>query len=175
MKTYILILSFLTLISNQAVWADVTSPKTIQAQPVKLGFFYLGKIKQSYAEAAAGSLMEERAKEMLRVAVERGNTELVEMQKQNKPKEEIEKKKNQLQNEINIQQQTLGSLVLSTSINSQNAIAEAINAVAKEQGLDVVVDYSGVYKGADRFTTQGIDITSMIIKRLNPDLGGSQP
>ena len=106
---------------------------------------------------------------MLRVAVEKGNFELADMQKQNKPKEEIENKKKQLQNEINIQQQTLGALVLSTSVNSQNAITEAINAVAKEHGLDVVVDYSGIYRGSDKFSSQGIDITSMIIKRLNPD------
>lgn len=169
MKTSIVLVSLLVLTTSSLAFADIPTTKTVQASPVKLGFFFLGKVKQSYAEAAAGTLMEERAKEMLRVAVEKGNFELADMQKQNKPKEEIENKKKQLQNEINIQQQTLGALVLSTSVNSQNAITEAINAVAKEHGLDVVVDYSGIYRGSDKFSSQGIDITSMIIKRLNPD------
>lgn len=173
MKNYILICSILALSTMQTALADVPT-KTVQASPVKLGFFYLGKVKASYAEAAAGSLMEERAKEMLRLAVEKGNIELLEMQKQNKPKEDVEKKKVQLQNEINIQQQTLGTLVGSTSANSQNAIVEAINAVAKEHGLDVVVDATGIYRGAEKFSAQGIDITPMVIKRLNPDFAPPQ-
>lgn len=173
MKSYLLLCSILVLSSIQTAQAD-SPTKSVQAAPVKLGFFYLGKVKQSYAEAAAGTLMEERAKELLRLAVEKGNFELAEMQKQNKPKEEVEKKKQQLQNEINIQQQTLGALVGSTSANSQNAIVEAINAVAKDHGLDVVVDVSGIYRGAEKFSTQGIDITPMVIKRLNPDLAAPQ-
>ena len=169
MKNPIVFLSLLTLlISAQTAQADVPS-KAVQAAPVKLGFFYLGRVKQSYAEAAAGTLMEERAKDILKLAVDKGNAELNEMQKQNKPKEEVEKKRLQLQSDITLQQQTLGTLVQSANANSQNAIAEAINAISKEHGLDVVVDVSGIYRGAEKFSSQGMDITPMILKRLNPD------
>lgn len=159
----------LALLAMPIANAENPSAKSIQAMPVKMGYFYLGKVKQSFAEAAAGTLMEERAKEMLRQDVQKGNDELQQLTKQNKPKEEIEKKRDQLQAEITLKQQTLGTLISSTSINSQNAINEAIESVAKENGLDIVVDASGIFRGADKFANQGMDITPFVIKRLNPD------
>ncbi len=136
--------------------------------PVKMGYFNLLQVKASYPEAAAASSLEERAKDMLRRDVEQANNQLQELQKQNKPKEEIEKRAKELQTEIFAKQQALSSLLSSNSAEANRAITQAVAQVAKDRGLDLVIDASGIYAGGDKFANNGEDVTDAIVKRLNP-------
>jgi Skp family chaperone for outer membrane proteins len=137
-----------------------------------MGYFNLTQIKASYPESAAATSLEERAKDMLRRDVDKANAEITEMTQQNKPKEEIEKRSKELQLEIASKQQALASLLSSNSQEANRAIAQAAASVAKEKGLDIVIDASGIYAGGDKFANNGEDVTEAVLRRLVP---GSKP
>jgi Skp family chaperone for outer membrane proteins len=151
-----------------AIPANAASGNAAQPVSAKLGYFNLQMVKASYPEAAAVNSLEEKAKEMLRHNVEEGNKQLQEMQKAGKPKEEIEKKQHELQTAIAAQQQALGQLLSSNSIEANRAIAQAAVAVAKDKGLDVVIDGAGIFAGGEKFINNGEDVTDAVIKRLVP-------
>lgn len=156
--------ALITIPSVQAASPNVTA----QPVSVKMGYFNLQTVKASYPESAAVNSLEEKAKEMLRREVEESNKELQEMQKANKPKEEVEKKVREMQAVIAAKQQALTQLLSSNSMEANRAIAQAALAVAKEKGLDVVIDGAGIYAGGEKFLTSGEDVTEAVIKRLVP-------
>lgn len=156
---------FLSTSISPAVFA---ASGTAQAVPVKMGYFNLLQVKAAYPEAAAASSLEEKAKELLRRDLEKANRDIEEMQKANKPKEELEKKVRELQTEIQAKQQALSQLLSNNSAEANRAIAQAVALVAKEKGLDVVIDGAGIYAGGDKFVSNGEDVTEAILKRLVP-------
>lgn len=171
MKSRFHIYLVLATLATHAISADLSAcaeNSKVQTVSVKIGYFNLQQVKQSYPESAAAFVLEERAKDMLKREVERGNAELADLTKANKTKEEIEKRQKELQREISIKQETLANLVGNTGAASQNSISAAVNAVARDRGLDLVVDGSGIFTGGEKFLNQGEDITPFILKRLSP-------
>lgn len=140
------------------------------AQPVslKLGYFNLALVKASFPEAAGSETLRVQAENMLRQNVEEGNKMLQKMQTDNKPKEDIEKAARQLQTEINAKQQALIQLVQTQQAIANQSIAQAVSSVAKEKGLDLVVDGAGVFAGGEKIVNNGEDITDSIVKKLAP-------
>lgn len=144
-----------------------------QSVSIKIGYFNLAQVKAAFPDYAALLTLEQNAKELLRRDVEKANIELAEMQKQNKPKEEVEKKSKDLQTEISAKQQAMGQLLTTNSIDANRAVAQAVAAVAKDRGLDFIVDAGGVYfSGGEKIVSSGEDVTDAILKRLVP---GSKP
>lgn len=135
---------------------------------VKMGYFNLLQVKASYPEAAAATSLEEKAKEMLRQDVDKANDELIALQKANKPKEEVEKRKNELQIQIAAKQQAMAQLLQSNSSEANRNIANAVLSVAKDKGLDVVIDAAGIFAGGEKFANSGEDVTELVLKRLVP-------
>ncbi len=158
-------ISVLCLAGSAPAFAGAGSAQTV---PIKMGYFNLVQIKTSFPQAAAATTLEERAKELLRKNVEDANKQLVELQKQNKPSEEIEKRKKELQIEIEAQQHAMASLLSNTSADANRSIAQAVLSVAKEKGLDIIIDASGIYAGGDKFASSGEDVAEAVLKRLVP-------
>ncbi len=140
------------------------------AQPVslKLGYFNLALVKASFPEAAGSETLRVQAENMLRQNVEEGNKMLQKMQTDSKAKEDIEKAARQLQTEINAKQQALIQLVQTQQAIANQSIAQAVSSVAKEKGLDLVVDGAGVFAGGEKIVNNGEDITDAIVKKLAP-------
>jgi Skp family chaperone for outer membrane proteins len=141
------------------------------AQPtsVKFGYFNLALVKASYPEAAGSEQLRVTAENQLRTKVEEGNRSLQKMQDDKKPKEEIEKAAREFQTSINAQQSALIQLVQTNSAMATQAIAQAVATVAKDKGLDVVVDGAGVFAGGEKLVNNGEDITEAIVKKLTPN------
>jgi Skp family chaperone for outer membrane proteins len=137
---------------------------------VKIGYFNLALVKASYPESAGSETLRVQAENQLRRDVEEGNTRLQKQQEEKKPKEEIEKMAHQLQVEINAKQRALIELVQTQQQIANQQIAGAVAAVAKEKGLDLVVDGAGVFSGGDKIVSSGEDITDSIVKKLAPAL-----
>jgi len=154
-----------SLAVSTPVYAGAGSAQTV---PIKMGYFNLVQIKTSFPQAAAATTLEERAKELLRRNVADANNQLVELHKQNKPKEEIEKRSKELQIEIEAQQHAMASLLSNTSADANRSIALAVAGVAKEKGLDIVIDASGIYAGGEKFASSGEDVTDAVLKKLVP-------
>ena len=140
------------------------------AQPtsVKFGYFNLALVKASYPEAAGSEQLRVTAENQLRTKVEEGNRQLQKMGEDKKPKEEIEKAARDFQTSINAQQSALIQLVQTNSAMATQAIAQAVANVAKDKGLDVVVDGAGVFAGGEKLVNNGEDITEAIVKKLTP-------
>lgn len=147
---------------------------------VKIGYFNLALVKASYPESAGSETLRVQAENQLRRDVEEGNKSLSKLQEEKKPKEEIEKKAQQLQTEINAKQRALIELVQTQQQLANQQIATAVARVAKEKGLDLVVDGAGVFSGGDKIVSSGEDITDAIVKLLAPAAairtsGGEKP
>ncbi len=164
-------LSAIAVVAALAASGPALAQKTAQPTSVKIGYFNLALVKASYPEAAGSELLRTQAEGQLRRDVEEGNKRLQKAQEEKKPKEELEKIARDLQTEINAKQQALVQLVQTqTAIANQN-IAQAVNAVAKDKSLDLVVDGAGVYAGGDKIVNNGIDITEDVVKKLAPQAG----
>jgi Skp family chaperone for outer membrane proteins len=70
-----------------------------------------------------------------------------------------------LQIQINAKQQAYAELVQSEQAQALQAISGAVAAVAKDKGLDLVVDGGGVLAGGQKLLDNGIDITNDVVKR----------
>lgn len=161
---------FLGLAFCPSVFASSGNAQNVS---VKMGYFNLLQVKSVYPEAAAAVVLEERAKELLRRDVEQANQQLADMQKQNKSKEELDKKAAELQTEIQAKQQAMTQLLSRNAYDANRAITTAVNAVAKERGLDLVIDGAGIYAGGEQFAQSGEDVTELVIKRLSPAAASS--
>lgn len=135
---------------------------------VKVGYFNLALVKASYPESAGSETLRVQAENQLRRDVEDGNKRLQKLQEDKKPKEEVEKMAQQLQVEINAKQRALIELVQNQQAQANAQIAQVVNAVAKEKGLDLVFDGAGVFSGGDKIISSGEDITDSIVRKLNP-------
>ena len=50
----------------------------------------------------------------------------------------------------------------------QQRIFGAVNQVAKDKGLDLIVDGAGVFAGGQKVLDSGVDVTEDIVKTLTP-------
>lgn len=163
--------SFSKAIALSAIIALTSAiPSFAAASPisVKVGYFNLQLVKASFPEAAGSETLREQAQNQLRRDVEEGNKMLQKLQEDKKPKEDIEKSARQLQTEINAKQQALIQLVQTQLAIANQTIASAVASVAKDKGLDLVIDVNGVFAGGEKVVSNGEDITDAIVKKLNP-------
>ncbi len=146
----------------------VLAEKSATSISIKVGYFNLALVKASYPEAAGAELLRTQAENELREYVRRGNESLQKAQEDKKPKEELEKMARDLQLQINAQQQALIQLVQTQNAIATQNIAQAVNNIAKDKGLDLVVDGAGVFSGGDKIVNNGEDITEAVVKKLSP-------
>jgi len=156
------------LLALGGAYLPAQAQKAATPTPVKIGYFNLALVKASYPEAAGSETLRNNAEAMLRRDVEEGNKRLQKAQEDKKPKEEIEKMARDLQTEINAKQQALIQLVQTQAAVATQNIAQAVNNVARDKGLDLVVDGAGVFAGGDKIVTNGMDITDEVVKKLQP-------
>lgn len=144
--------------------------RTKTAQPLTLnpGFFNLAVVKSACPEAAGTEALRAQSENQLRRDVEEGNNKLKQAQAQRKSKSEIEQMAAQIQSEINAKQKALVSLVQSQQTSVTQTIAGKVATVAKEEGINLVVDGAGVFFGGDKLVDSGVDLTAGIMKRVSP-------
>jgi Skp family chaperone for outer membrane proteins len=141
---------------------------TSQPLTVKMGYFNLNKVKVLHPASAGLERLENNAKELLRIEADKGNAVLVQMQKDGKPKEEIEKTQRDLQMQITAKVEASTNLLMGNRMTANTEIAQAVNAVAKEKGFDIVVDAGGIFAGGEKFLSNGEDLTDVILQKLVP-------
>lgn len=156
------------LLALGGAYLPAQAQKSASPFQVKIGYFNLALVKASYPEAAGSDTLRNNAEAMLRRDVEEGNKRLQKAQEDKKPKEEIEKMARDLQTEVNAKQQALIQLVQLQANTANQNIGQAVNNVAREKGLDLVIDGAGVFAGGDKVVTNGQDITDDVVKRLQP-------
>jgi Skp family chaperone for outer membrane proteins len=159
------------ILSMVAITGPALAQKTATPTTLKLGYYNYNMVKTSFPEAAGSDSLRNQAEAQLRAFQEDANKRLQKAQDDKKTKEDIEKMKNELQAEYNGRLQALSQLV-STQVQIANQnIAQALNLVMKDKGLDLVVDTSTIVAGGDKLVNAGVDVTDEVIKKLNPARG----
>ena len=152
---------------NLSVFAQSNSQaKTVS---VKVGYFSLPLVKASYPLATSSEIMKAQAESRLRAQAKQLNEQLNKMRKENKSPEDIEKFKNNAQLTISAKQQAYSEVLGNQSNQVRVSIARAVESVAKEKGLDIVLDSQGVYTGGKTVLDNGVDITREVVAKLNPN------
>lgn len=146
--------------------ASVSPALAQSAVSVKLGYFSLGMVRANYAEASTSEGLKAQAEAQLRQSAEEANSRIQKMREEKKPTEEIEKAIREAQTKLGAKQEALAQLVETSTSAVTAKIMQAANLVAKEKGVDIVVDGQHVFAGGQKFLDSGVDLTKDIIERL---------
>ena len=138
------------------------------AVSVKLGYLNLGMVKANFPQAANSEILKAQAEAQLREEARSLNEALQKMKDEKKPEESIKKHIEISQTKITAKQQALAQLLQAQSNQVRIAIAQAVNSVAKEKGLDIIVDGQAIFAGGQKFLDNGVDVTRDVIAKLKP-------
>jgi Skp family chaperone for outer membrane proteins len=146
----------------------VLAQKNATAAPLKVGYFNLSLVKISCPETAGSETLRLQAENQLKREVEQANKRLQKAQEEKRTPEELKKLTSDIQAEINAKQQALAQLVQTATAQASEKIFQAVNQVAQEKGLDLVIDGAGVYAGGQKVIDNGVDVTADIMKKISP-------
>ncbi|MBP7862565.1 OmpH family outer membrane protein [bacterium] len=146
--------------------ASISPAMAQSAVSVKLGYFSLGMVRANYAEASTSEGLKAQAEAQLRQSAEEANSRIQKMREEKKPTEEIEKAIREAQTKLGAKQEALAQLVETSTSTVTAKIMQAANLVAKDKGVDIVVDGQHVFAGGQKFLDSGVDLTKEIIERL---------
>jgi Skp family chaperone for outer membrane proteins len=135
---------------------------------VKIGYFNQALVRASYPEAAGNEALKNQAENQLRHDVDNANKQIQQMQQDKKSADEIQKAVRESQIAINAKTQALTQLLQTQNAMAREKVQEAVNLVAKEKGLDLVIDGEGVFAGGKTVLDNGVDITNDVVKKLAP-------
>lgn len=141
--------------------------KAANATSLKIGYFNLSMVKAS-GTGSDSEALKNQAESQLRRDIEAGQKAIQKAREEKKTEEELKKIVQQVQTELAAKQQALAQLVSAQAQLEQQRIFGAANQVAKDKGLDLVVDGAGVFAGGQKVLDNGVDITEDIVKALNP-------
>lgn len=142
--------------------------KSATAAPLKVGYFNLNLVKISCPETAGSETLRLQAENQLKREVEQANKRLQKAQEEKRTPEELKKLTSDIQAEINAKQQALAQLVQTATAQASEKIFQAVNQVAQEKGLDLVIDGAGVYAGGQKVIDNGVDVTADIMRKISP-------
>jgi len=135
--------------------APALAQKSATATTLKIGYFNLSLVRASSPDAAGSESLKNQAESQLRREVEEANKRLQKALSEKKPQEEVQKLAKDIQAEINAKQQALATLVQGATAQANAKIFQAINQVAQERNLDLVIDGAGVFAGGQKVIDNG--------------------
>ncbi len=135
---------------------------------VKIGYFNEPLVKASFPAAAGSETLKATAESQLRKDLDDANKQIQQMKDQKKSADEVQKAIDNAQISIRAKQQALAELVQSQNAVVRDSIMQAVNAVGREKGLDLVVSGEGLFMGGKTVIDNGTDITNDVVKKLTP-------
>jgi Skp family chaperone for outer membrane proteins len=174
---------YLALLAVSLLGANVPalaqSAKSATATSVKIGYFNLNLVKAVYPGSAESESLKNQAEAQLKNDVENANKNIQKLRDAKKSEDEITKAVHDTQLSINAEQGALAKLIQGQVQVARERIYGAVNQVAKDKGLDIVIDADGLFAGGKTVLNNGVDITQDLTKLLAPQLGtasgGSAP
>jgi Skp family chaperone for outer membrane proteins len=160
------LLPSLTLLLTFALIPPAYSQKAATSQNVKIGYFNLNIVRMSDPQVGNSEQLKIQAENQLKNDLDEGNKKVQKMKDEKKSEEEIKKTIEHLQVEITAKTQALTQLVQNNNALAQEKLRQVVTAVAKDRGLDIVVDGSGVYAGGQKIVDNGIDVTDDLVKKF---------
>ncbi len=146
--------------------APAFADKAAIPSSVKIGYFSLNQVKLGVPEAASSEVLRAQAQNQLRADVEESNKKLNKMREEKKSTEEINKIKAQMEIELAAKRHALARILQTSDALAAEKIYTAVKLVAKEKGLDLIVDLGGVFEGGQRVIENGVEVTDEILKKV---------
>jgi Skp family chaperone for outer membrane proteins len=165
---YLALLAVLLLGANVPALAQ---SKTATATSVKIGYFNLNLVKAVYPGSAESESLKNQAEAQLKNDVENANKNIQKLRDAKKSEDEVTKAVHDTQLSINAEQGALAKLIQGQVQVARERIYGAVNQVAKDKGLDIVIDADGLFAGGKTVLNNGVDITQDLTKILAPQLG----
>ena len=163
-----LLLGTISVVLSLLFCQPTLAQKSATAATLKVGYFNLNLVKISCPETAGSETLRLQAENQLKREVEQANKRLQKAQEEKRTPEELKKLTSDIQAEINAKQQALAQLVQTATAQASEKIFHAVNQVAQEKGLDLVIDGAGVYAGGQKVIDNGVDVTGDIMKKISP-------
>ncbi len=150
----------------------IAQNKTASPATVKIGYFNLALVKATTPAGDAEGL-KNQAESQLRRDIETGQKAIEKAKADKKTDEELKTMVKQVQTELAAKQQALAQLVQAATMQDTQRLVGAVNNVAKNKGLDLIVDANSVYAGGKEVLDKGVDVTQDVVKAMggNPDAG----
>lgn len=125
-----------------------------------LGFIDVQRVFTEFKESSKARTELSKKEEEYKKEFEGRQKKLDEAEKGGKAKEELEKMRGKLQEELGPKLEELQGMRAKLSGELQQKIVEAVKEVSKQVGIDVVIDKQAVIAG-------GTDLTDLVVGRLN--------
>ena len=125
-----------------------------------MGFIDVKKVFTSYNKTQTAQAELEVKEKKFSEAFEEKNKKIQEAKDQNKSEADIQKLIKQYEDELEPQKKEIMDINTRLSMQLQQDIIKAVDQVAKELGIDVVLDKQVIIVG-------GTDITELVVARLN--------
>ncbi len=125
-----------------------------------IGFVDLQKVFLNYKETEKARAGFEKKQKQLRKELEKKQKKLEKAQKDNKKPEEIKKLVEEIQEELQPKQEELMKLNNQLMAKIRGDIIKSTQKVAKQYGVDLVLDKQAILTG-------GFDLTDFVIEDLN--------
>ena len=125
-----------------------------------IGFIEVQKVFKEYKETAKAQEQVAKQEEEFKKEFDESQKKLSEAEKNNMKKDELEKLRKDLEDQLMPKRQSLVTLNEKLTANLQADILAATKEVAKKVGIDIVFDKQVIITG-------GVDLTEMVINKLN--------
>lgn len=175
LSRYRLLLLLSALVAVFLASGAIAAEKVPIATSMKTGYFNLGQVKATYPEAAGAESLRLQAEAQLRRDIDAALKKIEKAQQEKKTQEEIQKLTRDIQTELSAKKQALQQLIQSAEASAKEKIHQAAKLVAKDKGLDLVIDVSGIYACDPKVIQNGVDVTSDVMSKLQPTKSGVSP
>lgn len=125
-----------------------------------IGFIDVQRVFKEYKEAAKAQADLSKQEESFKKDFDASQAKLADAEKNGKKKDELDKMKKDLEDELAPKRESLLQLNQQLTAKLQAKILESSKKVAKKVGIDLVLDKQVVITG-------GMDLTEMVITDLN--------
>lgn len=134
---------------------------------IRLGFFDSHEVRAVFPPSVLAEKARANARQTIEQLLDKNNRELQDMHAAGKSRSDIEKKAAELQNDLNVQNNTVYELAAVQIRTARDKLADAVKILAKDRDLDLVVDAATVWQGAPLVGENGMDVTNRLLKQLN--------
>lgn len=133
---------------------------TLSYAASSIGFIDVQKVFKEYKATVNAQEQVSKQEEEFKKEFDDSQKKLADAEKKNMKKEDIEKLRKELEDKLSPKRQNLITLNEKLTATLQAEILNATKDVAKQVGIDVVLDKQVVITG-------GVDLTEMVVTKLN--------
>ena len=145
------------------------APTVANPLTAKYGYFNLPLLRSRIPQLLQSEVLKVTVENQLRRQIDETNKSLLDAQKAGKSKQEIDAMTQTFQTEASASQKALVDIIQTQRALETQSIASAVSKVAKDRGLDIIVESTGTFAGNSNLASAGVNITQNLIELLSSE------